>query len=254
MSEDSSREDEPRERRRRKRRRRRRSSDDGNASAETKREASSASSTEPSGGETGDDFKEWSALDTGMWRAFRPDEKSKGTTRQGYLGLAILTLGLIAFTITGIFIFLPFLTPLLLALIFTSVSYPLYETILSRVGVARRGIASGLTCWTLVLLVFVPVGWVTWSLASQASIAQRSVEPFVQKLLASNALEHFQESEYKLLWDDVRVAFAALREADPIQPQDGLEVDPASGEPEDPESFTGHRATEPGPVSVEFVG
>lgn len=67
-----------------------------------------------------------------------------------------------------VLVFLPFLAPITIALVVTLVAYPLFRGISRVVGEQRRGLASGLTCGVLVLLVFVPLGWLAQSLAREA--------------------------------------------------------------------------------------
>ncbi|HVR74425.1 MAG TPA: AI-2E family transporter [Planctomycetota bacterium] len=65
-------------------------------------------------------------------------------------------------------IFVPFVAPIVIALVMTIMSYPLYTWVLRLVGGGRRGVASGITCMALVILLFIPVAWLCWSVTIQA--------------------------------------------------------------------------------------
>lgn len=69
---------------------------------------------------------------------------------------------------TTVRIFLPFAAPILLALVVSVVAYPFYERLNGWVGEARRGLAAAITCLLLVLLVFLPLAWIGYSMVRQA--------------------------------------------------------------------------------------
>ena len=97
-------------------------------------------------------------------------------------GTIFLALALVGLGVATVFIFLPFLTPLVTALVITVVVYPLYNRVLEFVGENRRGIASGITCVAVILLVFGPAAWFGWALASGAGKAQRFVRAEITRV------------------------------------------------------------------------
>jgi len=88
--------------------------------------------------------------------------------RQNLPALLVLLLALGLLLGGTVLVFLPFLAPITMALVVTMVAYPLFRWVSRVVGEQRRGLASGLTCGVLVLLVFVPLGWLAQSLAREA--------------------------------------------------------------------------------------
>ena len=77
-------------------------------------------------------------------------------------------------------IFSPFVAPIVLALVVAVTAHPLHALILRKIGEARRGLASGLTCGVLVLAVFLPLVWVGWAvvheLPSKDTVVTRAKE------------------------------------------------------------------------------
>lgn len=82
-------------------------------------------------------------------------------------------------------IFAPFIDPIVIALVLTIMTYPLYTRVLRLVGGGRRGLASGITCAALVILLFIPVAWLCWSGTNQAKEGLQSLEekPWFQEKL-----------------------------------------------------------------------
>src|SRR5690606_29892540 len=155
-------------------------------------------------------------------------------SHRALFGALIVVAALIGFAITGIYIFLPFLTPLLLALIFASVTYPLYESILRRVGTHRRRLASALTCATWIVIVLVPLAWTGITIADDARIAIARITAFVEVAASEKAVEHLRDGEiYPEYWEVLEKAFAELREGPEASEDDASSVpDPGAGAPD----------------------
>ena len=94
----------------------------------------------------------------------------------------VLLLGVVCLLTLAALIFLPFVAPIVLALILSTAGYPLFLRILRWVGMTRRGLASALTCLVLVLAVFVPVAWIGWSLINQADDALVQLKAGTQEI------------------------------------------------------------------------
>ncbi len=103
------------------------------------------------------------------------------------LGVALLLSGTVK-------IFLPFLAPIVIALVLTTAAYPLFAWIQRRVGEHRRGLASGLTCAALVVVVFVPVGWIVWSIASEAPSKEEVLKGKEDLMLWFEGTDFFKKS------------------------------------------------------------
>ncbi len=113
-------------------------------------------------------------------RQGRPQERAskdrdaivpQGDSRLGYSLLIVLLVGL---AIAAYLIFRPFISAMVAGIVITSVSYPLFSFVLKRVGEKRRGIASGLTCVILILLVFLPTIGFVWGIAAQWTEERRA--------------------------------------------------------------------------------
>ena len=111
-----------------------------------------------------------------------PPPSPPARRRQDFPKFLVLLSGVVGLLVLSILIFLPFVAPIVLALGLSTAAYPLFLTILRWVGMTRRGLASFLTCFALVLLVFVPLVWLGWSLINQAPGAVEQVRNGIQSL------------------------------------------------------------------------
>src|SRR5688572_16380396 len=126
----------------------------------------------------------------------------------------VLLLGVIGLLILSILIFIPFIAPIVLALVLSTVGYPLFLRILRWVGMKRRGVASALTCFTLVLAVFVPLAWIGWSLVNQADDALVQVQEGTRKVEEwGNDSESFiqRNPQLKSSWGKIKLLFQWVR-------------------------------------------
>jgi predicted PurR-regulated permease PerM len=88
--------------------------------------------------------------------------------RQNLPALLALLLCVAILLIGAVAIFLPFAAPIVLALVLTTASYSVFDWILRWVGEKRRGLAAAMTCSLVVLVVFVPLAWITYAIVSEA--------------------------------------------------------------------------------------
>ncbi|MCZ6795244.1 MAG: AI-2E family transporter [Planctomycetota bacterium] len=172
----------------------------------------------------------------------RRDRSNRGRdrrrpSRENILGIAVLIVALTAFSVAGAFIFLPFVTPLLVALVFTTVSYPLFEKVLALMGSRRRGLAAALTCATFLLVVFLPLGWVVWTFADEAVDGVPRVQAMIGELRGPGALEELRDRRYAALWGRVTRALRVLKgpaEETPESPTSEGDGDPPPPDPDPP--------------------
>ena len=156
----------------------------------------------------------------------------------------VLLLGLLGLLTLSLLIFLPFVAPIVLALILSTVGYPLFLKILRWVGMTRRGLASIITCLVLVLAVFVPVVWIGWSLINQADDALVQLRDGTRKIEAwGDDPERFiqKSPQLKASWDRVKPLFQWVR---------GKTTAPVAGSTETP----GKDAPQPGAKESKQAG
>ncbi len=88
-----------------------------------------------------------------------------------YWGLFALVVCLV---VAGVLVFRPFWDILFVAAVLTTLLYPVYRRVLGVLGAKRRGLASVATCGIFVFLVLVPVSWLGFRIAVEATSALRS--------------------------------------------------------------------------------
>ena len=126
----------------------------------------------------------------------------------------VLLLGVVGLLVLSILIFIPFIAPIVLALVLSTVGYPLFLRILRWVGMKRRGVASALTCFALVLAVFVPLAWIGWSLVNQADEALVQLKEGTLKVEEwGNDSESFiqRNPQLKSSWEKIKALFQWVR-------------------------------------------
>ncbi len=159
-----------------------------------------------------------------------PRESPRAPERRNVPALLVLLLALAALLFASALIFLPFATPIALALVAATTAYPLFQRVGRLVGERRRGLASSLTCLLLVLLVFAPLAWVGGSLVAQVKPA---VEWAGQNLdvLRSRVDQSWigRQEWFRSVSSRIKELLASVERA-PGAGADGPNV-PASGEP-----------------------
>jgi predicted PurR-regulated permease PerM len=168
--------------------------------------------------------------------------------RQNLPALLVLLIALGALLVAATLIFLPFVIPTALALVAATTAYPLFQKVLGLVGTARRGLASAMTCLLLIIIVFIPLGWVARSLAVQVKPAVEWTTQkldSVQKEIDESWLN--QQSWFRPTWARVKAFLDSLQDerlpdqgaggeqpADPGQPPAEPPPPPEQPPPEQP--------------------
>ncbi len=141
-------------------------------------------------------------------RSKRSADRARGDAnklpRQSYLGFAVLFVLLAGLATAAVFVFLPFVSSLIAAVLITTVGWPLFEFVRGWIGSDRRGLASGLTCLVLLLSVILPA-WVLssalgrevrkWLAAAPEVVAELESAPAVREYL-------IVEGERDPVWDE----------------------------------------------------
>jgi predicted PurR-regulated permease PerM len=150
----------------------------------------------------------------------------RGLSPSGILGIAIVIIALIGFAITGVYVFLPFLTPIFLALIFVSETYPAYDWTLARVGSGRRGLASTLLCSAWILAGLIPLLWIVWILSGEARVVVGRVSSFARAATSKDAMRFLSEGRFHPEYSELlRRALVHLRDPE------ATDANPKSTEP-----------------------
>jgi hypothetical protein len=145
--------------------------------------------------------------------------------RHNVPALLVLLLAAGGLLVVAALIFLPFVAPIVLALVVATTAYPLFEKFQRLTGSKRRGPASALTCLVLILIVFLPLAWVGWSLAQQVKPA---VEWTAERL--ENAQSRIDESWlnrqswFKPTWQRAKKYIQSLRESELLTGPDGKPI------------------------------
>ncbi|HPM03197.1 MAG TPA: AI-2E family transporter, partial [Candidatus Cloacimonadota bacterium] len=74
-----------------------------------------------------------------------------------------------------------FISPIVIALSFTSLMYPLYQNLLKRFK-KKKNLASFTTCLVLIIIIFIPLIILLMILAHQAQIVYTQITPFIQNI------------------------------------------------------------------------
>jgi len=85
-----------------------------------------------------------------------------------------------------------FISPIVIALAFTSLMYPMYKWIMKKIK-GKKNLAALLTCLALVLIIFIPMSILLIILGNQASQLLDEVTPYIEKLstLTQNEIANY---------------------------------------------------------------
>jgi len=175
----------------------------------------------------------------------KPAEK-----RRNLPAFLALMLALGALLVLAVLIFSPFTAPIVLALVFTTMSQPYFAWILRRIGEKHRGLAAALTCSAITLVVFLPLAWVAWSMVEQAPEGMKRLKEgaitsteWLEKRRWFQRLKEYET--FRKYWERIQASVSSLKKAEGEKPPPGAPakseqdafppaVEPGVKEPEGP--------------------
>jgi len=122
-------------------------------------------------------------------------------------------------------ILLPFIAPIVCALVLTAMGYPLYAWILRQIGEKRRGIASALTCFALLLVLIGPLGWIARSVVVEATQGAEWADRQLKELKETETYKKLKEFKIvKTYLEDLEDLKENLRKEDEERVEGEVEV------------------------------
>jgi predicted PurR-regulated permease PerM len=175
--------------------------------------------------------------------------------RQNLLALLVLLIAAGGLLVASTLIFLPFVAPIALALVVATTGFPLFQRVQMLTGAERRGAASAITCLILVLIVFLPLSWVGWSLANQVPTA---VNWTAEKLkLARVKIDESSLNErpwFRETWASAKKLLDRLEGDTPaVDPAAGAEIPQAAPDAGPAAADPGGRALGPGDSLIRIA-
>jgi predicted PurR-regulated permease PerM len=156
----------------------------------------------------------------------KPAEKRRNLP--AFLAL-MLALGVLL--VLAVLIFSPFTAPIVVALIFTTMSQPYFAWILRRIGEKHRGLAAALTCSGITLVVILPLAWVAWSMVEQAPEGKKSLKEgaitateWLEKRRWFQRLKEYET--FRKYWERIQASVSSLKKREGEKPPPGAPAKP----------------------------